>query len=127
MAGAATRARRSVAGGLQCEACHGPGAAHVAKGSKKKLTINSFKPDSIYTPAQRNQACLSCHENGARTGWHAGAHERAGLACTDCHKMHVDRDPVLDQERPRPRSASAATSSSAPTSRRRRPIRCASA
>ncbi len=85
-------------GGLQCEACHGPGAAHVAKGSKKKLTINSFKPDSIYTPAQRNQACLSCHENGARMAWHTGAHERAGLACTDCHKMHVDRDPVLDKK-----------------------------
>src|SRR5512146_2909866 len=25
-------------GGLQCEACHGPGAKHSSKGSKKKLT-----------------------------------------------------------------------------------------
>ena len=32
--------------GLQCEACHGPGAQHSAKGSKKKLSINSFKADS---------------------------------------------------------------------------------
>ncbi len=85
-------------GGLQCEACHGPGASHADKHAKKKLTINSFKPDSIYTPAQRNQACLACHENGARMAWHAGAHDRAGMACTDCHRMHVDRDPVLDKK-----------------------------
>src|SRR5207248_202356 len=37
-------------GGLQCEACHGPGARHSAKGSKKKLTINNFKANSFLTP-----------------------------------------------------------------------------
>jgi DmsE family decaheme c-type cytochrome len=83
------------AGGLQCEACHGPGARHSAKSSDKNSTINSFKPDSIYPVAQRNDACMTCHQGTARTAWHAGAHERANLACTDCHKMHVDRDAVL--------------------------------
>lgn len=84
------------AGGLQCEACHGPGAQHAAKGSKKKLSINSFKADSYLPVAQRNQACLSCHEGTSRTGWHAGAHERNNLACTDCHKIHQPQgDPVL--------------------------------
>ncbi len=82
-------------GGLQCEACHGPGARHSSKGSKKTLTINSFKANSFMPVEQRNQACLSCHENHSRTGWHAGAHERGGLACTDCHKMHAERDAVL--------------------------------
>jgi DmsE family decaheme c-type cytochrome len=85
-------------GGLQCEACHGPGGSHVAKHSKKKLTIDNFNASSFYTAAQRNQACLSCHENGPRMDWHTGAHERAGLACTDCHKLHQDRDPVLDRK-----------------------------
>src|SRR5215218_7350667 len=42
-------------GGLQCEACHGPGARHAAKGSKKALTINSFKADSFLSVEQRNQ------------------------------------------------------------------------
>ncbi len=83
------------AGGLQCEACHGPGAAHSARGSKKKLTINSFKPDSFLPVAQRNQSCLTCHDGQSRTAWHAGAHERNQIACTDCHKVHVERDPVL--------------------------------
>jgi len=84
------------AGGLQCEACHGPGAQHSAKGSKKKLSINSFKADSYLPVAQRNQACLSCHEGTSRTGWHAGTHERNNLACTDCHKIHQPQgDPML--------------------------------
>ncbi|MBE0549667.1 MAG: DmsE family decaheme c-type cytochrome [Rubrivivax sp.] len=82
------------AGGLQCEACHGPGARHAAKGSKKALTINSFKADSFLPVEQRNQACLGCHEGQARSAWHGAAHDRGKVACTDCHKMHVERDPV---------------------------------
>lgn len=78
-------------GGLQCEACHGPGARHAGKGGNKKLMINSFKRDSFYSVEYRNQACLNCHENGQRNAWHNGAHERNGLACTDCHKMHAER------------------------------------
>jgi DmsE family decaheme c-type cytochrome len=81
------------AGGLQCEACHGPGAAHAK--NKKAASINTFKRDATLPLAQRNQACMSCHEGGSRTGWHAGAHESSQLACTDCHKVHVERDPVL--------------------------------
>jgi DmsE family decaheme c-type cytochrome len=75
-------------GGLQCEACHGPGGKHASRGSKKKLTIVSFKPDSFVSVEDRNRRCLACHENGARTAWHASAHENANLACTDCHRIH---------------------------------------
>jgi DmsE family decaheme c-type cytochrome len=80
--------------GLQCEACHGPGAAHATQGSNKKATINSQKADSFMTPAQRNAPCLSCHQGDARTGWHSGAHDRGDVACSDCHRMHATRDPV---------------------------------
>src|SRR6185436_6045578 len=83
------------AGGLQCEACHGPGGRHASKGSNKKQTINSFKPNSFLTVAERNAACLDCHQNRSLTGWHAGAHERGALACTDCHELHTERDAVL--------------------------------
>jgi DmsE family decaheme c-type cytochrome len=83
-------------GGLQCEACHGPGARHVAaKGKQKLLTINTFKADSFLSVEQRNEACLSCHRGRARTQWYAGAHASAQLACTNCHKMHTGPDPVL--------------------------------
>ena len=38
---------------------------------------------------------LACHQAGSRIGWHASTHERSGLACGDCHRIHQDRDPVL--------------------------------
>ena len=76
--------------GLQCEACHGPGANHAAKGGKKTATINSFKKDSFLSVKDRNQACLGCHQGQARSAWHVGAHERNDVACTDCHKIHAD-------------------------------------
>lgn len=83
------------AGGLQCEACHGPGARHSVKGSKAKPTINSLKANSFMSAQERNKPCLDCHQDRSRTGWHAGAHDSAGLACTDCHKLHAERDAVL--------------------------------
>lgn len=83
------------AGGLQCEACHGPGARHSAKGSKKVLTINSFKAGSYLTVPERNQPCLGCHQDQTRNAWHVGAHDRSQLACSDCHKLHAERDAVL--------------------------------
>jgi len=82
-------------GGLQCEACHGPGGRHSVKDSKKLLTINSQKADSFMPAAQRNEPCLSCHKGTARNAWHAGAHGRTDLACASCHKMHTAKDPVL--------------------------------
>ncbi|MBA4175962.1 MAG: cystathionine beta-synthase [Leptothrix sp. (in: Bacteria)] len=81
------------AGGLQCEACHGPGALHAR--NKKGAAINSFKPDSKFSLEERNQVCLTCHQGGSRSAWHAGAHDRAQLACTDCHQIHQERDAVL--------------------------------
>jgi DmsE family decaheme c-type cytochrome len=82
-------------GGLQCEACHGPGARHSTKGSKKVLTTNSFKANSFMSVEQRNEPCLGCHRDAQRGGWHAGAHARNNLACSDCHKVHVEHDPVV--------------------------------
>jgi DmsE family decaheme c-type cytochrome len=81
------------AGGLQCEACHGPGALHSVAG-KALDTINSQKHNSRLAPAQRNQPCLACHRDNERKSWHAGAHARADLACADCHRSHVRDDPV---------------------------------
>ncbi|HEY2560414.1 MAG TPA: DmsE family decaheme c-type cytochrome [Caldimonas sp.] len=80
-------------GGLQCEACHGPGARHAQ--SKNPESINSLKASSSQTAQERNQPCLGCHEAGARIGWHASVHERSNLACGDCHRIHQDHDPVL--------------------------------
>ncbi len=83
------------AGGLQCEACHGPGALHAR--NKKAASIVNFSAESKLPVEQRNQVCLGCHQGSTRNAWHAGAHERAQLACTSCHQMHQARDAVLDK------------------------------
>jgi DmsE family decaheme c-type cytochrome len=81
-------------GGLQCEACHGPGAQHAR--NKKGTSINSLKADSGQTAQERSAPCLTCHQSGARIGWHASVHERNNVACSDCHKPHQEHgDPVL--------------------------------
>ncbi len=87
--------KRTPFAGLQCEACHGPGAKHAA--SADKNAINSFKSTSFLTSEQRNEVCLGCHRGNARTGWIASKHESSGLACTTCHKIHAEHDPVREK------------------------------
>jgi DmsE family decaheme c-type cytochrome len=82
------------AGGLQCEACHGPGKKHADNGGGPD-GINNFEPDSFLEPRQRNKFCLACHENNARTGWHASTHDANNVACSDCHTIHAERDAAL--------------------------------
>lgn len=78
--------------GLQCEACHGPGAKHAGSGDKN--AINSFKDTSFIPVAERNKVCLGCHQGKARIGWQGSTHESNNLACTSCHKIHAEHDPV---------------------------------
>lgn len=86
--------KRTPFAGLQCEACHGPGAKHAEDGDK--LAINSLKSDSWVPVEQRNKMCLACHAGKPGIGWHGSAHERNGVACMNCHQsLHAGRDPVL--------------------------------
>lgn len=85
--------KRTPFAGTQCETCHGPGAKHAEGGDA--TAINSLKANSVQTPGERNKVCLDCHRGNSRTGWHASTHESNNLACTSCHKLHAERDPVL--------------------------------
>lgn len=67
-----------------CEACHGPGSAHV-KNPGDLSTIISFSSKSKTPVAERNAQCLTCHKGGQRIFWHGSIHENNGLACSDCH------------------------------------------
>lgn len=87
--------KRTPFAGLQCEACHGPGAKHAETADKN--AINSFKPTSFLSPEDRNKVCLGCHSGNSRSGWHASTHANNSLACTNCHKLHAERDPVLSK------------------------------
>ncbi len=67
-----------------CEACHGPGSAHV-KNPSDLSTIISFSHKSVTPVAKQNAQCLTCHQGGQRIFWHGSIHENNNLACSDCH------------------------------------------
>jgi len=67
-----------------CEACHGPGSAHI-KNPSDLSTIISFSHKSVTPVARQNAQCLSCHQGGQRIFWHGSIHENNNLACSDCH------------------------------------------
>ena len=73
-----------------CVTCHGPSPGHV----KKEAGKGQAKPDRMFTKAastpvaERNAACLTCHQKDAKRAlWGGSQHETADLACSSCHKV----------------------------------------
>ncbi len=56
-----------------CEACHGPGSAHI-KNPNDLSTIISFSHKSLTPVARQNAQCLSCHKGGQRIFWPGSIH-----------------------------------------------------
>ncbi len=68
----------------ECEACHGPGSAHVDSGGDDKSI--GFKS---HPPKWANQQCLACHgDNPDVSDFFKAAHGRNGLSCISCHEIH---------------------------------------
>ncbi len=82
-------------GQLQCEACHGPGGNHAESGDKSLILNHGAK--SKRPAAEQNALCISCHRDSSHIGWKGSVHESNNVACANCHKVHVARDPVLDK------------------------------
>jgi DmsE family decaheme c-type cytochrome len=77
-----------------CEACHGPGEAHVNAGGGKG--VGGLVPFDSAVPAdvaRANDACLQCHKAGERTYWKGSVHHLADVACTTCHTVMENVSP----------------------------------
>lgn len=83
---------------LGCEACHGPGKAHVEAGGGKETIPIRFTKDSKNTAEEKNSACLSCHEKGNRMFWSGSPHESRNIACVDCHVGHEPQTKKLSSD-----------------------------
>ena len=67
-----------------CEACHGPGSAHV-QSPDTPLSIIRFTKKSQTPIGEQNGQCLNCHRGGQRIFWNSSVHETHDLGCSDCH------------------------------------------
>lgn len=67
-----------------CEACHGPGKAHVEEADPTKII--SFKNK---TAKETSETCLTCHAGrDEHNNFRRGEHWRNDVGCTDCHSSH---------------------------------------
>jgi len=68
-----------------CEACHGPGAEHVANPADTSKLFLFTKA----TPKAVNGQCLSCHASGTQQRHVINSlHSRNDISCTSCHSAH---------------------------------------
>jgi len=84
-------------GQLQCEACHGPGGDHAGRvrRGQERPPMPAFGSNSTSSIADQNANCMNCHLDDTGFAWHGSAHDDDTVACTSCHSMHTERDPVL--------------------------------
>lgn len=70
-----------------CEACHGPGEAHVNAGGGKGVGgLMTFRDTSAKA---RSEVCLTCHQKEVeRFSFRRSEHKLIGVACNDCHQPH---------------------------------------
>ncbi|WP_301101699.1 DmsE family decaheme c-type cytochrome [Propionivibrio sp.] len=80
-----------------CTDCHGESEKHLAyRGNDSPpLTDRDFRKKTKTSAAERNGACLDCHQGGNRIGWQSSAHSTQDLACTSCHQVHARNDKVM--------------------------------
>jgi len=67
-----------------CEACHGPGGAHVAAGGDATKIVRLKTLD----PQASNEVCLKCHKQQDVVLFRTSTHAMAKLRCTNCHAVH---------------------------------------
>lgn len=82
-----------------CTDCHGESEKHLKhKGSDKPpMADRAFGKKSKTPVAERNKACLTCHQGESRIAWQTSAHGMRDVACTSCHKVHAQHDKVRDR------------------------------
>jgi tetratricopeptide (TPR) repeat protein len=87
--------------GVRCEACHGPGKAHVEAGGSKQTILNPARLGAV----ELNELCGSCHRKPVENDWtdpwksrHQPSYlvqaacfrkSKGKLSCVTCHNPHA--------------------------------------
>ncbi len=78
-----------------CTSCHGDSKAHLD--DENAPVDRQFGAQSPTPAAERNAACLGCHQGGDRIHWQMSTHNANDIACTSCHQLHTQHDKVRDR------------------------------
>jgi DmsE family decaheme c-type cytochrome len=71
-----------------CEACHGPGKAHVDSGGDPTKIIRF----TALSEKQTSERCLACHEGSeSHQNFMRSPHLANGVGCTTCHSIHASK------------------------------------
>jgi DmsE family decaheme c-type cytochrome len=71
-----------------CEACHGPGRAHVENGGDVTKIISFTKLPS----RDASRRCLDCHELGEEhSNFLRSEHQKNDVGCISCHSVHAPK------------------------------------
>src|ERR1700721_665158 len=91
-------------GQLQCEACHGPGGAHVKAGGGPLAGMLDFGAKAASPAPVQNSVCLGCHQSNAAHDWATSAHAASNVACASCHNHDnpACASPPLRSDKPPP-------------------------
>lgn len=99
-----------------CTSCHGESTEHMRKGSDADRPRPDITYSAMHTAvpgeervsnevsypassaAERNGACLTCHQGGDRIFWGGSNHANNDVACTSCHQVHTGHDRVRDTQ-----------------------------
>lgn len=85
-----------------CQSCHGESEKHLKGDPNVK---GRASPDIVFkkgafaatAPDEQAGACLTCHNSGLRQHWTGSQHESRDVVCSNCHKVHVPKDPVMNK------------------------------
>jgi len=83
-----------------CEACHGPGKAHVEGGGDKSkiFVFEGAKAEEV------SKRCLTCHEFGEEhANFARSIHSRNNVSCIDCHSPHHFKQERALLKQPQPK------------------------
>ena len=75
-----------------CQSCHGPSLSHM---DKPRANPADFVFSKGQSGEEQNGRCLACHSGSEQKAWHISEHAAADVACSSCHNVHAERDPVL--------------------------------
>ncbi len=82
-----------------CVGCHGSSSEHAENPTEKKPD-QVFRGKSAMDASEASQACLACHTTATPKKmllWAGSTHPESGVACTNCHTIHVNRDKVFNK------------------------------